>query len=258
VQSIDAARLVLWGNAVACGRVPADAMTHAVGPTRWYDTIGDSQPLPVALVERRSTSPVRLRLILPVSGDAGALRAAPPIVAEAVARSAAIVLEPVDPRTDDACMVLLPREAQDQELTRDPGALALLGQVLPEPVAAQSDVATCARDLARAMAEAAEALSALDVGDGRAQAERELLQRERLLASPPTGADPRAQQLLHRSLTVLTAVEIAQRGPSRAVSATELRLRGNALSDLGRAARRGIEAAVGPGWAGPLDATRSR
>lgn len=233
-------------------------MTHAVGPSRWYDMAGGSRPLPVALVERRASSPVRLRLILPVSGDAGALRATPPVVAEAVARSAAIVLEPVEPRTDDACVLLLPGGAQGQEHTSDPEAIDLLGQVLLEPVAAQSDVSTCARELARAMAEAAETLSAMDVGDGREQAERELLHRERLLATPPAGSDARAQQLLHRSLTVLTAVEIALQGRSRAVSATELRLRGSALSDLGRAARRGIEAAVGPGWAGPLDATRSR
>jgi hypothetical protein len=228
-------------------------MTHAIGPSRWRSEAGTFDSLPVALADRRRAVPVQVRLLLPVSGDAGALRAEPAVVAEAVSCGAALVIEPIDPRPDDASVLLLATPGPDHEGPAAGASLVFTEHLLNHPVAAQADVATCARDLARAMAQAAEALDALDVGAGRAEAESELRRRERLLAAPPAGADPRAQQLLHRAFTVLVAVDLAQRAEGRAVSASELRLRGSALSDLGRAARRAIEAAVGPGWAGPTD-----
>jgi hypothetical protein len=252
------ASLALWGNAVASGVAAPDAMTHAVGATRWHSHEGTTSSLPVALAERRSGAAVRLRLVLPVSGDPGALRAEPGVIAAAVASGAAIVLEPVVPQYDDTSVLLLAAEPSGSTTPRTQDPLGLIDHVLTEPVAAQADVATCARDLARAISEASEALSALDVGSGRSDADDELRRQEALLAEPPPGADPRAQQLLHRSLTVLIAAQLAERAENRAVSATQLRLRSTALADLARAARRGIEAATGPGWAGPPGAAPGR
>lgn len=251
MHRIDAARLVLWGNAVATGHVPPDAMTDAVGPTRWIDGGDSAMALPVALAQRRRVAPVRLRLVLPVSGDAGALRAPTATLSAAVNGGAGIVVEPLEPQPHDQCLLLVPGQPHDVTGPQGGGVIVLLEHALAEPVTGQADVATCARELAQAIAEAEHALAALDVGQGRAQADVELRRQEKELAAPPAGADPRAQQLLHRALAVLSAVDIAQQVESRAVSATELRLRSESLNELSRAARRALEASVGPAWAGP-------
>lgn len=246
VRSLDAARLALWCNAIADGAVPPDAVTHALGSVRLLaQEASELRSVPVELAALRADGGVRLTLVLPVSGDPGGLRLDTPGLARAVEAQAALVVEPVAARPHDTPRAWIPDPSTH-------GVTVLREYALASPFSGQEDVATCSRSLLQAMSDAATDLEHMDVAAGRERIEPSLRRAEQSLAVPPPRADPRAQTLLYRGLAVLAAVDAAQEDQARAWSSSQQQLRAQTLTALGRAARRAVEASVGPGWAGPL------
>jgi len=220
----------VWLNAVLSG-APADEAVAALGPQRFVDVPGEDAPvsLPLAAARLRAAGVERVRLVLPVPGDASGCPGPPSVTREALTGGALLLLV--------GARAALVAAAPDS-------AVWSWREVEPRPVVG-GDLGGAERELAGAIREATEALAALDIGSGRDGIERRL-NRSTVKGRPslPQGLPPRATGLLERCDRLLDVLSMAQEPPPGAVGRHEQDRRAQALLEVGRAVRRAVEAAA--------------
>ena len=230
-----AGRLAAWGSAALAGAVSPDEAADAVAgrddPAHRVTGIpGEEQPvvLSYALARLRSLGATGLRLVLPRPGDVNGLPGPPDFNRAALDAGAAVL-------TTGTCRVgLIPT-----------GRCAWSALPVSEGRPPTETVRTAELDLARAVREATDLLTRLDVArwDPAADALGSGHSATRAL---PSSADTAAHRLLAQALRISAVVEVARGSQGAAASGGQIVSRDQALRALDDAVRRAIEAACSP------------
>jgi hypothetical protein len=234
MRLVDVTHTAVWADALATGRIVGRSWpTTPRVVVRRLDQ--DDVDLARRLSDLTAATPGRARLRIPVPGDPAGLE---PRTISALPNPwppAVVLWQPIDVRDGAAAHAWVPQAG-----TRD---LVVLDEVSTARASDIEDVATAGRNLSAVMREAAAALTALDVAQGRDGAQSRLDAALRSGDLPP-GCDPRAVSLLDRALRLIEAVRIATEDEGRTLSSFEVKARRQHLSTVGAAARRALEAAA--------------
>lgn len=247
-----AALLAAWGTAYLQGSSDVnEAVAEVEGSDEPHlvviDTIGSPDELAEGLTALAERGVTGLRLALPAPGDLLGLLGPPTLNAAALAAGEAVIAVDASTSDQDGVLALVP----DVTTFGTPGdqGHCVTWRTMTS-TAGQPDVPTVAeadRELRDAMRSSTEALSSLGItswgGDPRDTTER--LRAGARRVALPSVAGPRAETLLHRSLTVLAIAEAARADTSGSLSSFAAEARLTALAPLDRAARRGLVAAAG-------------
>jgi len=230
IPTADAAAFALWLDAAACGSASPDDVVTALGGltiSGWdgADNSGTALSL-VAASLPRSGKPIEVILALSVPGDPGPLVGPADVVRDAALAGAAVVIRPLD-------ICLLP------PLNGDTWS----AHRIDSTVIGLPDLRDAEQMLKRSIRESADAIEALDVAAGRDRVDPALLDRRR--RPMPPGLEGRRVALLNTALGVCAVLDAAAIDPGAALSASAQSARSEVLRDLGRAARRAVEAAAG-------------
>lgn len=270
-----AASLAAWGSAYLNGavalqtavrRIEGDDEPHLVV----HGSFGPPDELAEALTELRAEGVAGLRLALPAPGDLLGLVGPPAVNQHVVAAGeAAIAVRPSGARTRTPTRSRVVSRAIPGEGVVEDASAPAVPAFLPEVAAFGPpddqghcvtwrvwpsspatpdvpDVAQAERELAAAMREATDALSAALVVRAPGEA-AEVAQRLRRWDGPlmPDVAGGRAESLAQRAVQVASIVEAARAEDGQPLTAHSAAVRAAALAPLERAARRALVAAVG-------------
>lgn len=228
--------LAAWGACYLAGRCSLDDAISGIAPDeqilhRVVDSAGDPESWALTLGQLRSSGAMRLRLVLPASGDFTGLPGPPPFNSVALHIGECALSDGNPPWGFIPGSVSEGFVAWSQTVvTQRPLAILTLGQET--------------RAFAEAVAEGSAALEALDVARGReltdpviAHADRELS----LLRLPPT-LPPRAVSMIGTATRLRAALRVARGTEGAALTAAEVSARALTLAPLDRAVRRALEA----------------
>lgn len=247
-----AALLAAWGTAFLQGlSVVDEAVAEVEGADEPHlvvrDTIGSPDELAEGLAGLAEHGVTGLRLALPAPGDLLGLLGPPSFNTAALgAGEAVIAVDGASP--GDAGVPALVPDVTTFGTPGDQGHCVTWRTMTS--VAGLPDVPTVAeadRALRDAMRSATETLASLGITSWRGDAHEtagELLGGTRRVALP-TASGPRAETLLHRSLTVLAIADAGRTDTSGSLTSFSAQARLSALTPLDRAARRGLVAAAG-------------
>lgn len=264
--------LTSWGNALLDGRVrPDDVADLAVdgrehrllrahegvaGEGGAVDVDVEELGLAYGLAQLRSQGTARLRLVLPVPGDALGLSGPASVTERAVAAGAAVLTVPPEtPPTEllpssaaaaangtgspsSRVTALVPETSRAQVLWHTMAAAAGGESALP-------DLPTAERALKEGLIEVTETLVALDVArsDPRAAEALASLREDPHLPLAP-GHPARGVRVLFQAWRLLAIVDVATRNEGGAVTRGEMSSRREALSGLAATARHALAAAA--------------
>ncbi|MCM3884490.1 hypothetical protein [Frankia sp. R82] len=233
-----------WGNAWLAGLVGLDdviTQVHcALGGEAAPHTLGD-EPLVLGLGALRAAGAERLRLVLPVPGDATGLPGPPEVNRDAItAGEAVLVLGPNPP------LVLVPGvvvhgPAVEGRLESVHWRVLSAGRIPPP----SAGLRAAEHELSDAIRMTTAALLHLDIASARPEVLALLRDRGEEEPGPGLGPGhpPAAHALLARAERLSALLDLAARDDGAAVTASEISRRTAALRSLSAAVRRAYEAA---------------
>jgi hypothetical protein len=259
------ALLAAWAGAVAAGRArAADALTAVAGDDEPHEVQAAAGfvapaalPVPdpgylsdllVLLAAAGERAPVTVRCVLPVPGDVLGVPGPPELVAAAVAAGECVVVDGLPaPAAEGSSLALVP-EVEEFGPVDDVGvhvrwqahnARPLVGSPLATSVA-EADMA-----FRLALAEATDELERLQLSSWRPDATAGLRRgRDEDRQPLPATLGPRSLRLLTRAEQVLTIIAAAEGDHGGVVTGWEAGRRDASLTELSRATRAAVVAAV--------------